>query len=566
MWSLLVQGLFSLLGGLGLFLLGMHMLSEGLQTIAGSRLKRLISLVTYNRLMAVAIGTLVTTIIQSSSITTVLVVGFVNSGLMTLVQAIGVIMGANIGTTITGWILVLHVDQYGVPIVGISSLFFVFAKREQVRFGAMAILGVGMVFMGLGFMKEGLRPLKDISAFVQWFAAFNADGRLGLLKCIGTGCLLTMIVQSSSATLGITIAMASQGLIGFESASALVLGENIGTTITAWLAALGANLNARRSACFHTLFNICGVLWVFIFFHPFIRLVEYLLQVFLAIDPHQASAGQGSGDLYPYMAAGLAMFHTLFNATNTMLFIPWTRRLASFLEFILPSSPDRPCARSTHLDASLLESPFAALGQVEIELQGMVKEIELNMHCLASLLRQKPDYSSLSKKIFATEQRFDSIQGEVIGFLTTLLGQGIGLSQARDAQKYLHICSELEAISDYITQILKLQMRLQENQCQYEEDQQKALFHLHELAFQLFLSVKEHYEQPLYLAMRQQVKVQGQEITLFVRQLRAAHWQTLEEHRISPLASTTFSDTLIAYRKIKEHLGSISESIAGLNY
>lgn len=566
MWSLLGQGLMTLLGGLGLFLLGMHMLSEGLQTIAGSRLKRLISWVTYNRLMAVAMGTLVTAIIQSSSVTTVLVVGFVNSGLMTLMQAVGVIMGANIGTTITGWILVLHIDRYGLPIVGISSLFFVFAKREQVRYGAMALLGIGMVFMGLGLMKEGLQPLRDVPAFIQWFTTFDAHGRLGLLKCIGTGCLLTMSVQSSSATLGITIAMASQGLIGFESASALVLGENIGTTITAWLAAIGTNLNARRSASFHTLFNVCGVIWVFIFFHPFLRLVEYLLQVFFAINPHLPSLSQSPGDPYPYMAAGLAMFHTLFNATNTLLFLPWTRRIARLLELMLPSSPELPSSRSTHLYPSLLESPFAALGQVEIELQGMIKEIELNMHCLASLLRQNSDYGSLAKKIFATEQRFDSIQGEVIGFLTTLLGKGIGFTQAKDAQKYLHICSELEAISDYITQILKLQLRLHENQCQYEEDQQKALFHLHELAFQLFLSVKELYEQPFYLAMRQQVKVQGQEITLFVRQLRAAHWQTLEEHRISPLASTTFSDTLIAYRKIKEHLGSISESIAGLNY
>ena len=232
-------------GGLGVFLLGMKNMSEGLQAVSGDRLRKMISAVTSNRFMGVLVGLLVTCLVQSSSVTTVMVVGFVNSGIMTLMQAIGVILGANIGTTITGWILVLHIGKYGLPMLGIAAFFFLFSKKDRLRYIGMTIMGVGMVFFGLELMKNGFKPLRSHEEFSAWFHAFQATSYLGIIKCALVGCVLTMVVQSSSATLGITIGLASTGVIEFQTAAALVMGENIGTTITAWLASLGTTTGAK---------------------------------------------------------------------------------------------------------------------------------------------------------------------------------------------------------------------------------------------------------------------------------------------------------------------------------
>ncbi|MDA0919103.1 MAG: Na/Pi symporter, partial [Planctomycetota bacterium] len=217
-----------IVGGLGIFLLGMKHMSDGMQAVAGSSLRKLIGAVTNNRILATIVGVVVTCVVQSSSITTVMVIGFVNSGVMQLGQAIGVIMGANIGTTITGWILVLKIGKYGLPLLGGSAFFYLFSRGDRWRYWAMALMGVGMVFFGLEVMKDACSIIKETPAFEQWFQRFDAGTYLGVLGCAAAGCILTVLVQSSSATLGITISLAVQGVISYETAAALVLGENIG--------------------------------------------------------------------------------------------------------------------------------------------------------------------------------------------------------------------------------------------------------------------------------------------------------------------------------------------------
>ena len=241
----LIRLVCGLVGGLGLFLLGMKNMSDGLQAVAGASLRRLIGAVTGNRFAATAVGTLVTCIVQSSSVTTVMVVGFVNSGVMQLTQGVGVIMGANIGTTITGWILVLNIGKHGLPMLGLAAIVYLFSRGDRWRYWAMTIMGIGMVFFGLELMKDACAIIKGMPAFETWFKAFSATTYPGVLKCAAVGCVLTMIVQSSSATLGITISLATQGIISYETAAVPVLGENIGTTITAFLASLGTTTNAR---------------------------------------------------------------------------------------------------------------------------------------------------------------------------------------------------------------------------------------------------------------------------------------------------------------------------------
>ena len=325
-WKLIL----TVLGGLGIFLLGMKNLSEGMQAVAGNGLRRMISIVTNNRLMATGVGVLVTMLVQSSSITTVMVVGFVNSGFMTLTQAVGVIMGANIGTTITGWILVLKIGKYGLPIAGAAAFFYLFAKRDRLRYAALAIMGLGLVFLGLELMKDGFAIIKELPEFEAWFKAFNAETYFGVLKCALVGCVLTFIVQSSSATLGITIGLAQIGVIEFETAAALVLGENIGTTITAWLASFGSNTNAKRAAYFHVLFNLLGVAWITAVFPAYMMLVRR----FVAGD---ANADMSLGVVSAAeITAGIAAAHTGFNVTNTIVFLPLAGYMASLLQRLIP--------------------------------------------------------------------------------------------------------------------------------------------------------------------------------------------------------------------------------------
>lgn len=275
--SQILQILFQVFGGLGIFLLGMKYMSEGMQAVAGERLRKLIGSVTNHRILACGVGTLVTCIIQSSSVTTVMVVGMVSAGIMTLLQGIGVILGANIGTTITSWILVIQVGKYGLPILGVASFFYLFTKRDSIRFTSMFIVGIGMIFFGLQLMTDGLSPIRSMPAFESWFHRFQADSYLGVWKCVLVGAALTAIVQSSSATVGITMALALAGAINYTAAAALILGENIGTTITAFLASLGASTNARRAAYAHVLFNVIGVCWITLLFPFYTSLVAKVI-------------------------------------------------------------------------------------------------------------------------------------------------------------------------------------------------------------------------------------------------------------------------------------------------
>jgi phosphate:Na+ symporter len=289
-----LQIIYQVFGGLGIFLLGMKFMSEGMQAVAGERLRKLIGSITNNRILACGVGSLVTCIIQSSSVTTVMVVGMVSAGIMTLLQAIGVILGANIGTTITSWILVINLGKYGLPILGFASFFYLFSKRDSVRFTAMFLVGIGMIFYGLQLMTEGLSPLRSMPAFVAWFHRFQPDSYFGVWKCVLVGAALTAIVQSSSATIGITMALALTGAINYTTAAALILGENIGTTITAFLASLGASTNARRAAYAHVLFNVIGVCWITLLFPAYTHLISRIITHTDVCDLPPVLAPEGS--------------------------------------------------------------------------------------------------------------------------------------------------------------------------------------------------------------------------------------------------------------------------------
>lgn len=558
--SLIIESFAFLLGGLGVFLLGMRFMSDGLQTVAGPSLKRLIGAVTNNRFLGVLVGVVVTCLVQSSAITTVMTIGFVNAEMMLLKQSLGVIMGANVGTTITGWVLVLNIGKYGLPLAGICALFFCFAKNERLRYTMYAILGVGLVFIGLEEMKNALEPLATSEKFRSVFAMFSADSFTGILKCVVIGCLLTALVQSSSATLGVTIALAYQGLICFETSAALILGQNIGSTITAFIASIGTSKAARRVALFHIIFNVLGVAWVVLLFRPYLHGIQFVLENILhvpamAMEPRIEYSKEN-------MTTAIATFHTAFNVVNLFVFLPFTSYIAKVLEKFFNSKLPEKKLVATKLEYHLLSSPFLAITHSGREIYGMGESLNNMMDDLLECLSDGPEAKKRRDAVFSGEAHLDSAQEEVTNFLTRLLAGRASQSIANDAERQLRMSDDLETASDYIVQILKLYLRLQDNNLNYNEEHLTGLRNLHEKNKQLTELVLQQINTPNNFEQLEKIREIGLEITQLVRSLRSMHWSQLAEEQYEPLISTTYTDMLSSYRKIKEHLVQVAETIS----
>jgi phosphate:Na+ symporter len=570
--------LLSLAGGIGIFLLGMKFLSDGLQTVAGDRLRALVGMATNNRLFGVGIGILVTGIIQSSSVTTVLVVSFVDGGLMTLAQAVGVIMGANIGTTVTAWILTIKIDQYGLPLAGIAAMVYIFSKKETVRYVALGFLGLGCVFMGLLFMKEAMIPVKENPEFVKMFSIFHASDYLNILKCAALGCFLTLIVQSSSVTIGITMVLASQGLISFHTAAALVLGENIGTTITAILASLGANNNARRTAYFHLLFNLIGVVYITLFFQPFVRFVEWELNTFFSL------ANLNSPENISF---GIAAAHSTFNIFNALIFLIPCRAIANFLEnakvtevltrikLLHKETPQPPEVEAlltvsySHRDTSSYALFMEMEGRIQKVLNYMGNQLKTGIdnlnHCIENQSKSSPEIN----QIFEMEHQYDKIKAKLMSVLTSFVGSEETATSAAQHRifAYERIFDNLESTSDYIAQVTKLRLRVLDNKVDFLDYQKSDLLKLNSLiseAFGKLLPVlgAEHRHNP---QMVEEHERDYAAIKDFIRSMRATFWSVSSGNVTEPVVDDAYSSILYSFRKVRDHLRSTGNAVFGID-
>lgn len=543
----------SLLGGLGIFLLGMKNMSEGMQAVAGESLRKIIAMVTNNRLLAVAAGAVATMIVQSSTITTVMTVGFVNSGLMNLRQAVGVIMGSNVGTTITGWILVLNVGKYGLPILGLAAFLYIFSRNDRWRFWGMAIMGVGMVFFGLETMKEGCAIIRENPSFVQWFQQFQADSYWGVLKCALVGCVLTALVQSSSATLGITISLATQGLIDYPTAAALVLGENIGTTLTALFASLGATTVARRAAYFHSIFNVLGVIWITALFSYTIRLVEVLL----GIDSTNLDAVTNT-----QISAAIALTHSLFNVANTLFFLPLLPLMVRLLEKLVPARDIKEKPKLTDLDLRYLDTPALAIEQSRNEVKKMGDGCEKMVSWLGQLRDQEAPDSELGSRLKHREQVFDSVQDEVSAFVTDLLAKTLPHKVAEEARRQLTLADEYESISDYFVDLDKFDRKLRKDGFRFSEPQRDRLRQLNEMVTEMLRTVNSGIDlHPSEWARK--VESHSKQIKSAIKQARKQHLNDLSGGDIAPQVSVAYLASLNAYTRVRDHLDNIADSIRG---
>ena len=553
----LTELVFPLVGGLGIFLLGMKNMSDGMQAVAGTGLRRMIGVVTNNRIAATIVGMIVTCFVQSSSVTTVMVVGFVNSGVMSLSQAIGVIMGANVGTTITGWILVLKIGKYGLPMLGAAAFIFLFSKSERWRYWAMTFMGVGMVFFGLELMKDACSIIKQMPNFQAWFLMFQADSYIGVLKCAMIGCVMTTLVQSSSATLAITISLATQGVIGYETAAALVLGENIGTTITAFLASLGATTNARRAAYFHVIFNLVGVFWVTAIFAWYIKLVQSVV----GIDPNQLVMVNGV-ETYPNMTAVIAATHSIFNVTNTVIFLPFLPVYVRLLNWLVPAKDFKEKPQLTDLDIRMLETPLLAIEQSKREIERMGDGCAKMLVWLAELREQDEPDTVLGDRLKQREQVLDSIQDEISEFVTSLLSGNVPHSVAVEARQQIRIADEFESVSDYIVNLDKFDRKLRRDGFRFTEKQRSDLQKLHQHVTTYVDSVIEALVQNNTNVLTK-TDAKSKRVRDEIKLIRRNHLEDLSGGDIPPLVSVAFLAALNAYARVRDHSQNIAEVISG---
>ena len=551
--SVLTDMFFMVLGGLGIFLLGMHNMSNGIQAIAGNKMRQLINAITNNRIMAIIVGFFVTAIIQSSSVTSVMVVGFVNAELMTLTQALGVILGADIGTTVTGWILVLKIGKYGLPILGAAGLVYLFSKNDRIHYIAMMFMGIGMVFFGLELMKNGFQPIRSEPEFLALFSAFSPDTIGGLLLCAATGAIVTAIIQSSSAAVGIVMGMAVTGVLTFDSSVALVLGMNIGTTVTALLACLGTTTNAKRAAYGHTIIKVIGVMWIL----PLFPLYLKLLPLLSGVDPSTVIIKDGV-ETFPHILRGIAVAHTVFNIANVIIILPFVTLLTKVLIKIAPDKPFKELPHLTQLDIRMLDTPMIVIEQSRNEILFIGKTINDIFDDLKHVISlDEPDEKRI-KNIFKQEENIDIFQKEISTFLINTISAEITRDLVIEAQAHLRITDEYESISDQITNILKLKLKLKNNGISLTDNEQNDIIDLHN-------NVKDYFNliNNAIIENNRNVSAEantnGSYIAHLFREKRSHHLEDIARSKPDPLLSVSYMNMLTAYRTLKDHILNVSE-------
>lgn len=409
-----------LIGALGIFIFGMKIFSEGLQKVAGSRLKSVLSGMTRNRVTGVVTGFATTTITQSSTTTTVMAVSFVNAGLLTFVESTGVIMGANIGTTVTAWIVALFgfkmkITPIAMAVIGLFFAFL-FSKNSRLRNIAETMVGFGILFIGLEFIKNGVPDIRSNPEILEFLDMFTGFGYASLLIFVVIGTLLTLVMQSSSAATAVTLVMLFEGWISFPLAAAMVLGENIGTTVTANLAAMVGNVHAKRAARFHLIFNLIGVVWMLAAIYPVMHIIDLVVQNFSTAP---VSILSDAPEARPNATLGLSLFHTSFNILNVILLFAFIPYIVRFIERILPESADgADDFRLKYISAGVMTSPALALEQAQKEAQqfaGILNRMHADVDEL--LFDKKASRSKLLKRIAAAEEATDQLEIEISDYL-----------------------------------------------------------------------------------------------------------------------------------------------------
>lgn len=536
------------LGGLGLFIYGMKQMGEGLQKIAGKRLRRFLAVLTDKPIKGVLVGTGVTAILQSSSATTVMVVGFVNAGLMTLVQSVGVIMGANIGTTVTAQMVSFDLGAYAFHAIAIGGFTLIFSGKQKIQYMGQILLGFGILFLGLNIMQETVYPLRDSVIFVEWMTRFSAYPILGVV----IGVFITLIVQSSTATFAILVSLVSAGIVNFEAGFPILLGGNIGTTLTAVLSSLGANWAAKRAALGHFIFNVLGsgIMLGFIYMIPgFVGYVESFL--------HLISRSLGFGEIDSINRL-LANTHTFFNVLNTIIWLPFVGFLVKVVNKIMPAKEIQVKRGLVYIDDRMLETPGVAIDQVKKEL-GRMHEIARDMVLEARKAFLELDMDKVSS-VRHKEEILNEIESDLLQFLTRIPHYSLSEEDIQTIDMYFAIIDDIENIGDDADALAEFaEMRREQNiqfSSQAIEELEKMFDYIENLLeTSIKMVVSENPEEftPELL--------EGEEVMdKLQRKHRNEHMKRLNEGTCDPNAGIIFLESLEDLEHISDQFADMAQS------
>ena len=546
-------------GGLGTFLLGMKHLSEGLQAVSGSGLRRFMSLATTHRLAGVGTGVITTMIVQSSSIITVMVVGFVSSGLMNLSQAINVIIGSNIGTTATAWLIAFAPDvkMLGLCVVLAGAALYFFQRNERLHNLGLAFMGLGCIFMGLYWMKEGMEPVRSMPLVVEAFRSLDATTAWGLAKCVLVSLAFTAVVQSSAATTAIAMTLAQQGLLSFEAAAATVFGMNIGTTMTAWLAAFNGSAEARQTALAHTLFNVVGTILLIPFFVPVI------LPLATSFFPRYADAVTANGvTTYPHMAAPMAAIHTIFNVITTCFFLPFSRQFAGFVSRIIKAPPSEKPHLSV-LKMSSYISPVIACDQALLEV-GFMRDSDLELLAAIKDVLSGTATDSAEEHILHREDVLDNVQREITEFLGKIMVKRAPTEVSDRVRRLLRLSDELESVSDEAAAILKATRRLRKGGQNFSAQSCQTMLGVHEIVFALAETVSGYIKSPRPSFDLAALQANSRDIGRRIHDARRNQLDRVgPDDPDSPVRVLAELDILNAYERIRSCYINMAETLVG---
>ncbi len=566
--------IFTLLGALGMFLYGMNLMSSGLQKAAGDKLRGFLSAMTSNPFKRVMTGLGITAIIQSSSATTVMVVSFVNAGLLTLVQAIGVIMGANIGTTVTAWLVAwlgfkADISILAIPLMLLGFLFSNSKKNKNKNIGEL-IVGFSLLFLGLSFMKESVPDLQqtpEVLAFVQQWASY---GFWSVLIFLGFGTILTLVLQSSSATMAITLIMLSMGWIPFPMACAMVLGENIGTTITANIAASIGNASAKRAALSHTIFNVFGVIWALILFKPFLALVGKVTELIFGIPNPAADGFAVAGPDDPTATSalyGLSMLHTLFNTINTCVLIWFTGLIEKIVVKLIkePENKEEKQFKLQYINAGPLATPELATEQAYNEIIHFAKISKNGLgYARAAINETDPDkFEELRGKLVKYEEISDRIEYEIATFLNAVSAQEVSERTSVIIKSMYKIIGELESLGDSGESISRILTRRNIHNKTFDADTVKKLNGMLDLVDQAYDAMIENLNRAFHGTIDEIANAYAAEdrINNLRNNLRDQEIEEIDNNKKNYQTSVYFMDILSVLEQMGDFIINISQSL-----
>ncbi|HET6528156.1 MAG TPA: Na/Pi cotransporter family protein [Balneolaceae bacterium] len=557
--------LLQLIGALGIFIYGMKVFSDALQKVAGNKLRSILKGMTSTRFRGILTGFTTTSIVQSSSTTTVMVVSFVNAGLITFLESTGVIMGANIGTTVTAWMISIfgfkmQITPFALILIGLFFPFL-FIGRERLKNLAEAMIGFGILFIGLDFLKNSVPNIQQNPELFAFLHQFTEFGFASILIFVLVGTVLTLIIQSSSAASAITLVMLFQGWIDFPIAAAMVLGENIGTTVTANIAAVVGNVYAKRAARFHFVFNVFGVIWMLIVLHPFLMGIDAVISYFSPVPGsifHPISeAGRANATL------GVSLFHTAFNVCNVLLLAGFVPYIVRFIEKFQKEKQDTQ-HRLQYISAGMMSSPALSISQAHKEIELFAKLIEKMHFSMQGLLFNKQNKQTrFLKKIEKREKITDTIELEIAEYLTKITGFNLTEEATRRIRGMHSMINDLERIGDIYFQMSKTFERLRSEGNELPEAAMEKIGKMLDLVHDAIQNVRENLAMDIDDIDLEKAMHLENTIDLYRDELLEFHYAQLEDNNYSINVGFSFLDYVNRLEKIGDHLFNINEAIAG---